>query len=107
MSKKYTAEYFIQKFQAIPPGRWTTRRYFDDRHLRHCALGHCGCTGVIDTKESLALGSLFRLGGLPNVASVNDGLICASLDFKQKTPRGRILAALRHLQNGTVPRKLA
>ena len=104
MSKKYTAEYFIKKFRAIPPRQWTTRFYTDSKG-RHCAVGHCQVVYGVSTPESRALSKLFFQQDWRGVTDVNDGLICASLGLKQKTPRGRILAALRHIQNGTVPRK--
>lgn len=107
MRNQFTVGYYIKKFRAIPPRKWTTRRFFDDMGLRYCALGHCGADGMRATPESRALGLLFRAHALPAVADVNDGNLCASLGFKQKTPRGRILAALRHIQNNTVPRKIA
>lgn len=106
MNKKYTASYFIKKFRAIPSRKWTTRRFYDDEHSTYCALGHCGSNNLFHTKEGAALADLF-FSRLLSVTDVNDGLICASLKLKQKTPRGRVLAALRHIQNGTVPRKIA
>ena len=95
---KYTVDYFIRKFEAIPDDRWTTEKYIDHDD-RRCAIGHCGVSEDgnfvgAETPESCALRAIFKLHlGNLCVASVNDG-DCPWL-FPQATPRARILAALR------------
>ena len=90
--KKYDAAYFIEKFTAIPARFWTTKNYRDGN--RYCALGHCGERSNAGAKvEANALAELFTSKNLM-VTYVNDG---HSHLFKQKTPRGRVLAALRSI----------
>ncbi len=62
MSNKYTVDYFIEKFEAIPEENWT-RGSISDGNCK-CALGHCGVVqsddgGWILNDESKALGNLF------------------------------------------------
>lgn len=87
---KYTAAFFIRKFKAIPARLWTTGEYHNTETGRRCALGHCEAS-----KQALPLIKLFRDNGLI-ITWVNDD--SASEKFPQKTPRGRILAALRYIK---------
>lgn len=89
---KFGVEYFIRKFSALRPSLWTTgtlRRVVSKTHTQHCALGHC------KLKESSALLSIFRKFGL-SVSRINDD---RSETNPQKTPRGRILTALRWIRS--------
>lgn len=68
MSLKYSASYFIDKFEKIPEERWTTGMLTDvyQNVERHCAHGHCGTRGgsmnrEVTTIESIALSGLFSL----------------------------------------------
>lgn len=90
MSTKYTVDYFIQKFKAIPENKWGTGTFvFKDG--RKCALGHCGMTSQKRTgKEAKSLLDLFEINGF-DVAKVNDDQCC---DFRQKTAKTRILSCL-------------
>jgi hypothetical protein len=60
----YTVDYFINKFEKIPSGRWTTGTLNHNGAM--CALGHCGVretglgSGYIMTKEAKALGNILR-----------------------------------------------
>lgn len=85
---KYTASFFIRKFKAIPARLWTTGEYHNKETGKRCALGHCE-----SDKQALPLIGLFRSRGLI-VSEVND----RPYRFPQKTPRGRILAALRYIK---------
>lgn len=95
---KYTVDYFIRKFKAIPKNRWCVNRY--KIGVRRCAIGHT-CKFATDgdpifTRESDELNRIFR--GM-NVAAVNDG--DEGCDYKKrfgKTPRARILEALRWIK---------
>lgn len=88
----YDKAYFIAKFEAIPEGQWCERAYFNAIG-QHCALGHCGeSTGV--TEESGALTSLLSLGLGSSTSRINDG---EHPDYRQPTPKQRILAALHDL----------
>jgi hypothetical protein len=94
MSKRYDVDYFIAKFSAIPAKRWTTRT-FDDSFGRRCAGGHCGMRAgdrYFEVPEYRALVGIVSKALGTFVSMINDGL---DPRFKQKTPRGRILAALR------------
>jgi len=69
--QKYTAEYFISKFERIPSKRFTSGGDYVS-HGRMCALGHCGQRTHRDTEEGKALQRLFNKHGLI-VTNVNDG----------------------------------
>jgi hypothetical protein len=91
---KYTVDYFIEKFSAIPDEKWWTGDY--ENKGRFCALGHCGekfMRGGM-TEESMALGRLFEEYLICAVASVNDGKGL----YPQPTPKARILAALQDIK---------
>jgi hypothetical protein len=91
----YSIDYFIEKFKAIPRSKWTTRHFEDGD--KYCALGHCGFTvSGKQTDEGNALIALFksRYRSEGVLTNINDG---ASVEYKQKTPKGRILAALKDL----------
>ena len=93
MNKKYAAEYFYNKFAAIPDNEWTTEVYFRPEDNAYCALGHCGCTDLGDSEESLTLECLFLGSDLfVSVPSINDGTEGTS-DLGD-TPKERILNAL-------------
>lgn len=88
----FTVDYFISKFEAIPDRKWTVKSY---RGLfSRCALGHCGEEMFKYTEESSALRALFEANDL-FVTIINDG---NSATFNQKTPKQRILAALRSIK---------
>jgi len=88
MSKKYTKEYFVKKFEAIPEEE-IGRGDLD----KHCALYHCGVTSSPNynhTEESKALAIL--LGGdedFMNVWEINDD--------RDDIPKNNILNALKLL----------
>ena len=42
METKYTVDYFIKTFEAIPENKWTTAYFVEDD--KRCAAGHCGMT---------------------------------------------------------------
>jgi hypothetical protein len=92
---KFTVDYFITKFEAIPEEKWCSGHHEDDIG-RHCAAGHCGERDDIHTDESQALCDLIPYrpfwGG---VAQINDGL---NDRYQQPTPKQRILAALRDIK---------
>lgn len=92
---KYTKEYFIKKFEAIPD-----KEIGMGELLQHCALWHCGVRlengGYTSTEESTALIKLFG-GNHPEefnrVYGIND-----SKDYSLgKTPKERILNKLKSL----------
>jgi hypothetical protein len=102
---KYTVDYFIKKFSAIPAKKWCTG-YFKLGN-GHCALGHCGSVeygsrAYQHTDEGNALiGLTSRIGDnqYACITTINDGL---DPNFPQKTPRGRVLAALRQVKKQQV-----
>lgn len=91
----YTASYFIKKFKAIPAKFWCTNEF--TKGVQHCALGHCGCVGTYISYEGMSLRDLFHKNEKTNdgITKINDG---HTLQFKQKTPRARVLAALRSIK---------
>jgi hypothetical protein len=112
MENKFTVDYFIKKFEAIPESmmisfcQGTTE---PEPKSPHCALGWClnstgnyGC--AIDGKnsnstEALSLAKILsplkkdvhQLRDMPNVAQINNG---EHPSYPQPTPKQLILAAL-------------
>jgi hypothetical protein len=86
MHKEMDAQYFIDKFEAIPENRWCVgnyvKVYVGETHRRHCAHGHC--FGIKNELEGL-------LQIIHNAADINDG---EDGCYQQATPKQRILAAL-------------
>ncbi len=105
--KKYTVNYFINKFSKIPANRWTTKR-FKTKTGKCCALGHCGDTDLSDgNKESNALFRLISKNLTMSVYTVNDERIYVSRSpfgyvstYLGDTPKSRILAALELIKAG-------
>lgn len=104
---KYTVNYFIKKFEAIPDNLWTVQTV---RGKRRSALGHCGFKEMKgweqETEESKALMDIFN-EEYWNVWDVNYFTFgdprpeySQYIIFKGlKTPKARILAALNHIKN--------
>lgn len=96
MTNRYTVDYFINKFKAIPRNRWCTGSLVDTEG-RRCALGHCQIRmGTPIGREASALIKLmsgyYRVGHNP-VAQIND-----DTTSKWKHPRTRILMALKKIK---------
>lgn len=89
------AQYFIEKFEAIPEEMWTVNVYTEGDKC--CAFGHCGVNAIGGTKESTALAEIIANtpGKYGYVDIINDG---DDNRYKQPTPKQRILAALRDVQ---------
>lgn len=113
MSKKYTVDYFLKKFRAIPPSGWGEVLLFNYHSGSKCALGHCGVGNSNNlTPEATALVKLCKtlytpyqidqMDSTEPVWSLNDGGKQARKQFPQKTPRGRMLAALRLIKRRQV-----
>ncbi len=109
MSTAYDKAYFIAKFEAIPAKRFTSFFFRDGATGARCAIGQCGVDSWKSqpelTKEAVALIRLFgpakirgnvsdRARGFRRVMFINN---VDSGEFPQKTPKQRILAALRSL----------
>lgn len=90
------AQYFIDKFTAIPDDKWITGQLFNSRG-QCCVLGHCGeRRGVYETTpESEAIRALFSKHYM-RPDDVNDSSFGM---FKQATPKARILAALEYIKS--------
>lgn len=84
-----TRDDFIAFFEAIPEDQWTDCGQFRDGQGRCCALGHLNREGAI------GLGSLpqYQASNL-SIVSINDG---DDENYKQPTPKQRVLAFLRDL----------
>ncbi len=89
---KYDIDYFIKKFKAIHHSRWTTKEFEVDG--KYCAYGHCGVTNREGNEEGVALSNICQKYDMSFV-HINDGI---SLNYKQKTPRARVLAALNDIK---------
>lgn len=88
----YDVDYFINKFEAIPEDRWTTRDLVDSQG-RCCALGHCGIRESVHMNEEAdALNSIIRTT-FADVTAVND-----SDAYGDDGPKNRILRALRTIK---------
>lgn len=88
---------FIKFFSAIPSKKWCTGVY-ENSYGQKCALGHLGVDGENECRAAGAGEVLCRLLDAPS--EINDGdcitLLCVGYDMvKLKTPKDRILAALR------------
>lgn len=108
------AQYFINKFEAIPEEMWCSFRQVNEQGQR-CALGHFMPAGATPfeayghkTEEGIAAGKLFRgiivethkavdpkEQGQMNIVVINNGEVP---EYQQPTPKQRILAALRDIQ---------
>lgn len=87
---KYTKQYFIDKFEAIPDDE-IGRVSIDN----HCALWHCGAENYAETEESMALALL--LNPLAETEIQRIETIFRINDFDRRNPKQNILAALRNL----------
>ena len=98
MHRGYTLNYFIDFFQNIAPHRWTTGTLQEGETVQKCALGHAltdNRTGeVIDESVGNARAEALQsfLDGTTEL--INDG--SSGFDHLGKTPRTRILRALRN-----------
>lgn len=97
----YTVDYFINKFEAIPEDNWLIREFMDDKGSC-CVMGHCDYTYNNGLTERGCLEELFKQGlhaYVPNSfnscyyveQAINNG---DHPDYKQPTPKQRILSAL-------------
>lgn len=99
---KYTIDYFIRKFTRTKPSEWC-RYAFRNHKGQSCAMGLCGERYNRSTAASTKLCFLFNDHDL-HAAYVNDnsrrGIWAKRFPkaAKAKTPRGRVLAALRQMQ---------
>jgi hypothetical protein len=85
--------YFIQKFEAIPDEMWRAGPS-NYPHPARCAINHC------QGEEGLAFRKIVEKAFpcesfLHSAAVINDG---HHPDYKQPTPKARILAALRDIK---------
>lgn len=76
---KYTAEYFIAKFEKIPEENWVTGIFREESTGRCCSLGHCGWYGepgasieINQNEEAFSLVRLFQLSAFPHPVIIND-----------------------------------
>lgn len=98
---KYTVDYFINKFNAIPEEQWCMGR-LSDYQSGKCVLGHCGVKQTPDgnysyTDMSEKLSAILRQ--IPGVLyDINDGHGPAR--ELGDTPKERILNALLLIKTG-------
>ena len=90
--KKYTIEYFLNKFENIPEDKWFTGTFHNADMTKFCALGHCreikGNMSIASI-ESKALTELSNR----NIDLVNDGLPGLLLDYNNlgNHPKERVI----------------
>lgn len=106
--EKYTKEYFIEKFEAIPDELWIEIELSDDENPNcHCVLGHCGVSDL-DYLTDEANGLIKILEPVhtqinkgnsndvwDRVTDINDGIFGCRIFGN--TPKQRILNALKSL----------
>lgn len=106
---KYTAEYFIAKFEAIPAEKWVTgsRGWYAEREVR-CVLGQCGETfvesndedGLVHVKTPMSLEYRRLVSQLVDLTgyAINDG----TGDFFAlgDSPKERVINALVLISTG-------
>lgn len=94
-NEKYTKEYFIKKFEAIPEEKWCVE-YFTAKYDKkcHCALGHCGETPNHIPPMARKLRELFDKKA--SVVSINDNKT-GEYNHLGSTPKQRILNFLKQL----------
>lgn len=109
MHKGYTTSYFIDFFSSIPNKEWTEGTE-DNEQGQFCALGHTSRdmrTGDFNqnTQKRYALANLFEsadtssdMPGEELVAEINDADYGSRFYSLGKTPRTRIVKALRNLR---------
>ena len=98
--ESYTVDYFIEKFEKIPPEKWTTGQYVSDNDRECCcALGHCGIRNInglhvaSHSPEAMALTKLFNNS---LVHCIND----SAIEYGN-TPKERILNKLKEIKSST------
>lgn len=113
METKFTKEYFIEKFEAIPDELYTMCDLTSPRNPDcHCALGHCGVeygndSNYVYTDESIALSDLLIdyhlkvFGFAAAKGSIIESNVWRFNDDESKelgeTPKERILNALKQV----------
>lgn len=111
MSTKFTTEYFIAKFEAIPDEKWAVGRFFLEENPEcRCALGHCGYNvppsfrkGSWREAHAEAQALMDLLGGYSGVTCLNNGSDEVR-HWQVEGVKARILAALRDIQaKGATP----
>lgn len=91
--RQYTVDFFIKRFEIISEDKWCIENYRENE--KRCVLGHCGATISKLTKMSTALDNLTFRCLHKNIADINDG---EAKGYKQKTPKQRVLAALKDIK---------
>lgn len=86
---KYSVDYLINFFENISEDNWSTGRWRESL-VKRCAVGHL-ITETGDVEAQYDLYSALKFTGELTI-NINDGL---SKVYSQKTPKQRILAALR------------
>lgn len=97
---KYTAEYFITKFEGIPKNKWTTGRLINYTTGARYAEGHClrGNSFAI-TDEQDRLNDLMLTNFHAFAATINDEHSYVGKDLGTH-PKERILNALALIASG-------
>ena len=97
---KFTIDYFVEKFKAVPDNLWTISGCVDSQGRKDC-LGHCGCRTDLITEEGDALIDILSNYDPDPFRSV---FLCAMINdgegFAAKygnTPKERVLSRLKEL----------
>lgn len=100
---KYSLQYFINRFKAIPLKRWAVGSFQDNGKC--CALGHLGCEATdsptyaakrLKITSGLTLDSIMLLNDELNGSTVfANG---SRFTIRRKTPKYRVIAALKAIK---------
>jgi hypothetical protein len=98
--KGYTLNYFIEYFSSIPDHQWCVGEEHKEGTVQHCALGHAqrNARTTLERTNKRANQRMEALNSFLNdeTADINDN--SSRYSDLGKTPRGRILKALRNRQ---------
>lgn len=83
-------DFFLAFFGSIPESEWGEGGF--THNGRYCALGHCAYKLDWEIAKPI-IGDILN----ENVVAINDGV---NPQFKQSTPKSRIMAALNLVKNG-------
>jgi len=110
METKFTKEYFIEKFEAIPKENWCEGdlQIVEEGVCKNCALGHCKVSKMDDlNEEAIELSKLLKpihdelyLKGNASEVPYHACYVYQINDLADKlgyTPKERILNALKSL----------
>lgn len=99
---KYTVDYFIKKFEAIPDEKWCVANRYNSLGQK-CAHGHCyrgnpnlrNTNKIEEAFEKLATDN-YHIVKAYGFGYINNG---SDTRYQQPTPKDRVLAVLNDIKN--------